>query len=221
MDEVSAWRELAGRFTELGRADGNQLYACWSSSPFNNRGEHWFMAGSSLPSIIDSFKWAAERAAVLLGLPAGSSALFYWLNLLKDNSPRYQGGGSSETHSDDGTVTRAEVGTIRCVCLASEEYCFKLETEAIARQKLAFAKPMVLAEARQPATAESIAAQLTRLREECRWTIDELAEKIQVNLRTAQRHLASDNIPHKRHIAAYERVFSKELKRQIVIEKMP
>jgi DNA-binding transcriptional ArsR family regulator len=68
---------------------------------------------------------------------------------------------------------------------------------------------------------ETIAEQLTRLREESRMTFEELAEKVRVNPRTVQRHIAGDSIPYSRHIAAYERVFSRLLDRKVLIKKMP
>lgn len=72
----------------------------------------------------------------------------------------------------------------------------------------------------QPPTLETIGLQLNRLREECRWTEEQLAERISISLRSVQRHLAGESIPYSRHIHAYERVFSKRLERQVVIDRM-
>jgi hypothetical protein len=68
---------------------------------------------------------------------------------------------------------------------------------------------------------ETIAAQLQRLRDECRWTIPELAEAAGIDPRTVDRHLAGKSNPYPRTISAYERAFGKHLKRQVVINKMP
>ncbi len=68
--------------------------------------------------------------------------------------------------------------------------------------------------------AETIAAQLQKLREECRWTIPDLAEAAGIDRRTVDRHLAG-SIPYPRTISAYEKAFGKHLKRKIVINKMP
>src|ERR1017187_329056 len=146
MDEASAWRELAVRFTELGQVDQNQLYACWSSSPYNDRGEQWFIAGSPEQPIIDSFEWAAERAAVLLGQPLGRPTLFHWLDLLRENSPRYGGGGRSESRRGDEIIATAETGRIPSVCIASAEYCYKLETVAIANREPAAARIEIISD---------------------------------------------------------------------------
>jgi hypothetical protein len=67
--------------------------------------------------------------------------------------------------------------------------------------------------------AETIAEQINHLREECRWTIEDLAGETGLGLRSVQRHIAG-SVPYDRNITAYERAFSKQLKRQIVIKKM-
>jgi hypothetical protein len=71
------------------------------------------------------------------------------------------------------------------------------------------------------APGETIAAQLQRLRKECNWSADRLAEAVKFDPRTVTRHLSGETVPHLRNISAYERVFSKKLKRQVVINKMP
>jgi ribosome-binding protein aMBF1 (putative translation factor) len=72
-----------------------------------------------------------------------------------------------------------------------------------------------------PAPVETVAAQLQRLRKECNWSAERLAEAVKFDPRTVTRHLSGETTPHLRNIAAYERVFSKQLKRQVVINKMP
>lgn len=86
------------------------------------------------------------------------------------------------------------------------------------------AKPSDQAEPKPVSAAppeETIAAQLQRLRLECNWSAEKLSEAVDFDLRTVTRHLAGRTIPHLRNISAYERVFSKALKRQVVINKMP
>lgn len=67
---------------------------------------------------------------------------------------------------------------------------------------------------------ETIAAQIERLRDECRWTNEDLAEAANLSTRQVVRHVSGESVPYKRNIAAYERVFTKQLKRQIVLDKM-
>jgi DNA-binding XRE family transcriptional regulator len=68
---------------------------------------------------------------------------------------------------------------------------------------------------------DTIAAQLQRLRRECNWSAEKLAEAVRLNPRTVARHLSGETTPHLRNISAYERVFSKQLKRRVVVNKMP
>lgn len=67
---------------------------------------------------------------------------------------------------------------------------------------------------------ETIASQLQRLREECRWTIPVLAEAANLSPRQVARHLSGEFQPLPRNISAYERAFTKQLKRNVVINKM-
>jgi hypothetical protein len=69
--------------------------------------------------------------------------------------------------------------------------------------------------------AKSVGDQIEGYRKECRMTFEDLAEKIGVNTRTVQRHIADACMPHARHLGGYERVFSRSLNRKIVIKKIP
>jgi DNA-binding transcriptional regulator YiaG len=77
------------------------------------------------------------------------------------------------------------------------------------------------AAADSPSPPETIAAQIQRLRKESKWSVEKLAETVSLNLRTVTRHLSGSTIPHLGNISAYERVFAKRLKREVVISKMP
>ncbi len=67
---------------------------------------------------------------------------------------------------------------------------------------------------------ETIASQIQRLRDECRWTIPALAEAADLSARQVARHLSGEFKPLARNISAYERAFSNHLKRKVVINKM-
>lgn len=66
---------------------------------------------------------------------------------------------------------------------------------------------------------ETIAEQIERFRRECNLSVDALANEIGVEPRSVYRHLAGVQ-PRLAHIGAYERGFSKLLKRDVVIKKM-
>ena len=71
-----------------------------------------------------------------------------------------------------------------------------------------------------PVPTETVAVQLQKLRDECRWTIEDLASATGLSDRQIARHLSGEYRPLPRNISAYEREFSKRLKRQVVINKM-
>jgi hypothetical protein len=77
-----------------------------------------------------------------------------------------------------------------------------------------------LAMAGSPSPPETIAAQLQRLRVQCRWTIEELAGAANISSRTVARHLSGEAIPYPKNIFAYEQAISKRLKIKTVIRKM-
>jgi DNA-binding XRE family transcriptional regulator len=62
---------------------------------------------------------------------------------------------------------------------------------------------------------DSVSKQIDDLREECRLTVEELAEAVGLSARSVYRHLSGDANPRKRHLNAYERIFSARLKRDV------
>ena len=68
---------------------------------------------------------------------------------------------------------------------------------------------------------ESLQAQLNRLREECRLTAEQLAEKVRLDPSSVSRHIAGKVKPQLQHLGAYEKLFSKLLNRKVVIQIPP
>ena len=67
----------------------------------------------------------------------------------------------------------------------------------------------------------TVGDQIRRLREECRWTLPELAEEVNLDERTISRHESGESKPYARNISKYERVFSKRLSRKVLIDNLP
>jgi DNA-binding XRE family transcriptional regulator len=67
--------------------------------------------------------------------------------------------------------------------------------------------------------APTLALQIAQLRDECRWTNEQLAEAADLSPRQVSRHTLGEAVPYKRTIAAYERIFSTQLQRKVVIEQ--
>jgi len=219
MDKPAAWRELAARFKDVSRYDLFDLRAHWRSEPYNNRGEHWIIAGGDPHGneVMGMFMIAGERAGVLLGYPPGRSAVFAWLDHLRAESYRYNESGSTMTVKDGITVT-AQTGTIHSLCSACEEECYRLETKGIAGTAQVFSSSRV--DVQRPMVPETISQQIERLRLEADWTIEVLAEKMGISERTVRRHLSECTMPPARLIARYKRIFSNRLNREVVIRKL-
>jgi DNA-binding XRE family transcriptional regulator len=94
-----------------------------------------------------------------------------------------------------------------------------LETEFFFPEEKA-TRPRPATNRRTSVKADTLGSQINRLRQECHLTVDELAEKIDIDVRSVRRHLKDDSVPYDRHIWAYQRLFSKLLNRQVVLRQM-
>jgi hypothetical protein len=134
MDEAQAWRELAACFSELSQRDEHRLYAVWSPI-IAPAGDEWYLSGTSDEGTHQSFRAYVDRASALQKRPPNASPLSWWLEMVKLHTHRYQGGyvvSRGGTDGEPGEYT--EHGTIRSLCLASAECCYKFETDAIAQR---------------------------------------------------------------------------------------
>jgi hypothetical protein len=127
--DPAAWRELKALFRELANRevpniDGRVLCAHWNPNGFSGPDEQWQLGGNTNEHVRKQFKRYAARGAVLLGESIKTATLFFWLDRLRENSPFF----SVITHAT------SEGGIIECVCLASADYCYELETEALSAQ---------------------------------------------------------------------------------------
>lgn len=66
----------------------------------------------------------------------------------------------------------------------------------------------------------TVGKQINALRNECRLSVEQLAEKIGIEPRSVQRHIADSTAPYPRHLRKYETEFSKLLNRKIVISNL-
>lgn len=66
---------------------------------------------------------------------------------------------------------------------------------------------------------ETLAEQIKKLRDEARLTNEELADKINLGLRSLYRHL-SGTPPRPRHVGAYEKFFSEKLARKVILQNV-
>jgi hypothetical protein len=126
------WHDLETRFRELQPDALHDLQAEWISTAWNDAGEQWFISGGGNERTRKLFSWLAEKAAIRLGEPGGSAAVFHWLDLLKRDSPNFRRAFHG-TSWDRGKATEHEGGRIERLCEASADYCLKLENEEMSR----------------------------------------------------------------------------------------
>ncbi|HET6843207.1 MAG TPA: helix-turn-helix transcriptional regulator [Candidatus Angelobacter sp.] len=72
-----------------------------------------------------------------------------------------------------------------------------------------------------PNDAKSIGNQIDDLRCECEMTVEALAEALHLTPRSVYRHLSGQADPRKTHLAAYAKVFSGKLQRQVILNSPP
>jgi hypothetical protein len=125
------WRDLESRFQSLRHDHGDNLVANWISTSWNEQGDQWYLLGASNDRERDLFGLLVEQAVVRLGRSHVTDALFFWLDLLREDSPSCKFPQVLSHGNADGTLTVSQALTIQRVIQASAEYCLRLETKAI------------------------------------------------------------------------------------------
>jgi hypothetical protein len=133
MPETSFWLDLANSFHQLQQEYSNKLGAQWISSEWNESGNQWQLDGGASGNVRDRFRMLALRGAAGLGHSEESTALVFWLNALKRESPSYKQDGQSTDSLPDGMQIVAAIGSIRLVCRASADFCRHCETRELFR----------------------------------------------------------------------------------------
>lgn len=223
MPSSDFWRDLSAQFLKL-PDPGKELRADWAYQVGSGEIGDWTLTGIPNRFLKNQFEVLAKRGAMEIASDPSTELLIVWLEALRKDGSDFR---ISSTGSSIDTVIDRDVqlvfGSIFHICEASASFCKKqesraLQTEFNERHSSAPTPPKTASPA-LPAT-ETVAEQISRLREECRLTVEELAEKIGVEPRSVQRHEAGASEPYARHWRAYEREFSKILKRQIFISKL-
>jgi hypothetical protein len=65
----------------------------------------------------------------------------------------------------------------------------------------------------------STCAQLRALRKESHLEFEELAEALDVEPRSVYRHFSGESLPHGKHLAKYQEIFSEKIGRKVLISK--
>jgi hypothetical protein len=216
------WRKLGDGFRALASGDSDSQYhalqATWRQTTGTRPPVLWSLS-KGFPSINLQFVPLAKRGARELPYSVTRDLLSTWLDAVKEHVP---GGPKIGAVITGGVRMDESSGTILQICYRSTDLCSILESQALEAEyeaplSLSPTPPAALPESHK---AETTGEQINRFRQKCRLTIEQLAEKIGVDRRTVERHIADKTVPYSRHISAYERVFSKIMKTQVVISKM-
>jgi DNA-binding transcriptional ArsR family regulator len=194
------WRDLAWELGKLNRSAFLRAERTSESSP-------WRVIGTDTigRSVQLQFETLARRGAAKLN--TGEPLLAGWFIELERRIPE--------------AIEPLRAGqVIHRVNEVSADLCKILENEFLDIEYTPEESESTIAQTVE--TIETIAEQLRRLRAESRLTVEALTEALTgIDQRSVERHLSGDTIPRIGNIGAYERVFSKQLKRQVVISIMP
>jgi len=223
MADSNLWRDFALAFQKLSKDYCDTSAQCRYQIGSDAVGE-WALCGSYVVNV--RFDALSRRAAVGLPNKRSSDLLIAWLEAIRVSGIDFELArpslGDLEDDDEAGDAT-SSVGFIHGVCHASANLCKKLEAAALQAEFEGQGDPSRKSVQASPASpiTETVGAQINHLREECHLTAEELAEEVELDSRTVQRHLADETTPYARHLRIYERVFSKLLNRPVVICKMP
>jgi hypothetical protein len=223
------WRELAVAFGHPVTPYDFEAIRRYSIGR-NESTPNWQLVGSD--SVVAEFNALAYRAASKFATRWIVNLTEVWLDALWQEAttgPYRQASEVIEKNETTG-ITRLE-GKIDRVFRASSALCRKLEARALQvefeeRQRRTSPQELISAvlipETPPDLTPiETIATQILNLRLACNWTIEKLAAKTGFDEKTVKRHLSGRVIPRLGNLSIYEQAFSKALKREVVIKKMP
>jgi DNA-binding transcriptional regulator YiaG len=216
------WRNLAKAFRAL--QANSRMRAEWLYI-VGKEPKEWTLDDAPRMARI-RFEALARRGAAALSDADVSDLLVAWFEalLLASSIAKFRTERSGNEQNTDGTgVAHHRSGIIWRVCEASAIYCEELEgraREAELRAKLQTQEDQAKTAKTVHANADSVGRQIDRYREEVPLTQEQLAEKMKITTRTVQRHISDACPPRSRHLVGYSSLFSKLLKREIVIKNM-
>ena len=199
MESPDFWRHLRERFLSLN--DPRQLLRAMELPDGRFKlSDSYDEAESKI--LRSQFVALAQRAAIAADLSNGDDALEAWFRHLK-GGPRYR--PVEVVHYDGHSVEDLESGWLDALCLSSAEACESLETTAYAalhRDRLTASDN----------TRTPLSRNLEKLRVECGWTFEMLAEKTGLDRSTVLQH-SKGSTPRPQTLKLYALAFSKALGR--------
>jgi hypothetical protein len=133
------WRDMECRFRSLSAEYGDGLHASWSPSAWDGEQKHWLFNGAVEAREEKRFEVVAKRAAAELAGVSGPTALPFWLDLLRLESPYSREVGSNQFYNAQGELVTEPWLMVEKLHQTSAEYCLQIETERL----LATGRPSV------------------------------------------------------------------------------
>lgn len=218
------WRNAAERFRVIPDLPSSPLRAEFCEGGWAFGGEEWTLQGGSTV-VISAFKVAGD----LVALAQGGGGYLGWLDILRRDSGAFRKGPTmsrvdpnsieitlsavwrntpEETGTEEPSNNRVDLntGTIDRAVTASIELCERRATESM-RIELE-TKPV--ASRHYPSV---IARNIDLFRDECGWTIEELAVAVKLDRAAVWRTIRKGTVP--RNLNAYSDAFAKRLNRPI------
>lgn len=206
MESPDFWRHLRERFLSLN--DPRQLLRAMELPDGRfTLSDRYDETESKV--VRSQFVALAQRAAIAADLSNGDDALEAWFRHLK-GGPRYR--PIEVVHYDGHSVEDLESGWLDALCLSSAEACEALETTAYGAAHRA--RSASIAD-----TRPKLAQNLEKLRRECGWTLDRLAEEAGLHRTTVIRH-ARGHSARPANVKQYADAFARGLGRSVSIDDL-
>src|SRR5690348_12013061 len=121
------WRDMESRFRSLQAEYGDSLHANWSPTSWDGDRKQWYLSSAQTASEEQRFRVLADRGAVALGCATAAGGLFFWLDLLRTESPHTVDGCCCTYYNADGEKMIDQSRIVSALHKASAEFCLQLE----------------------------------------------------------------------------------------------
>lgn len=155
------------------------------------------------------------------------------MEVLRTQEHTFHETGSLTRREENNNLVEYVIGQIPRVCEAAADFCEERIPNDETRSRLLRTfeqlqsaektfEPIVAHQnvnTSAPPRSVTIGQQLEKLRLECGWSAEELAERVDITPRSVYRHLSDEDRPSKLNLAKYARAFTQHLERTVVIDR--
>jgi hypothetical protein len=245
MADSNFWQDMAGRFLAI--TNGSWLNVRWRSikkidspDPLITK---WTIAVTFPEAKSARLEFEAIARRCGREVYPYCDSLDGWFQELRSATKTKPPAVSRQFDSNGRVAAHVNDGVISNPCQASADLCRALESlaieaerkEAERKEREDRSKPLdhdlpkhdtshdvsnVMVKRQKRPKTEPLKVQLAHLRKDCKLTVDQLAEAIDIETRSVYRHLRG-TIPRDEQLRAYERVFTEKLGQPITLTTTP